>query len=212
MLGVSIRTILISLLLGALVVPLVASTPAPADVERQVRAAMLLNFMRFTTWPESAFADADSKLVLAVVGTDPFGRVLEQTFGREVVRGRSIAISRLEWPDRERFATESDFDAALVALRRELASAHVAYFVGCPREHLELLLVDSELPHLLTVGDERKCAEYSTALALDRDAGRVVFHANVRRIESLDVQVSSRLLSLARIVGERRASSEDARR
>jgi len=182
------------------------STPSQEDVERQVRAAMLLNFIRFTTWRDAAFATADSDFVLAVVGEDPFGRVLEQTFGTQTIRGRKIRILRLELPDRRRFDARSDFEDALAMLRRELGAAHIAYFTGCPRERLRALLDGADLPHLLTVGDEQACAEHSTALALDRDGERVVFHANVRRIESLDLQVSSRLLSLARIVGGERSA------
>src|SRR5512138_1339163 len=48
--------------------------------EYQVKAALLLNFVRYSDWPASAFVDARSPYVVAVVGRDPFGKDLEKAF------------------------------------------------------------------------------------------------------------------------------------
>jgi len=53
---------------------------------------------------------------------------------------------------------------------------------------------------LLTIGDERECAERATALALDRDGGRIVFCANISVIERSKLKISSKLLRLARVI------------
>lgn len=178
----------------------------------QLRAAFLLNFMKFTTWPADAFASGDSELVVAVIGDDPFGQVLEQTFDGQRVGERSIGIKRWTIPDREAYETDEAFEDAVAELRRRIEGVHVAYVIDCRRAALDLVLDQADLSRVLTVGHERACAERGTALALDRDDDRIVFFANVRTIESLDLQVSSRLLSLARIVEDREVGRQGGAR
>jgi hypothetical protein len=48
-----------------------------------VKAVFLLNFARFVTWPESAFATPGAPLTVCVLGRDPFGSVLDQVFANE---------------------------------------------------------------------------------------------------------------------------------
>lgn len=171
--------------------------------ELQIRAAYLLNFMKFTTWPDEAFTSADSTLVFLLIGDDPYGRVLEQTFSREQVRGREVVVQRSPVPRRRDYRDEATYKEALSRIHREIQSAHIVHLTSCDSGELDSLLDGVDRPYVLTVGDQRECAEGHTALALARDGDRVIFYANVRQIESLDLQVSSRLLSLARIIDKK---------
>lgn len=177
-----------------------ATSITSEEKESQIRAAFLLNFMKFTIWPEEAFVSNDVPLVLAIVGRDPFGRTLEQTFSNEQVQRRRIDILRLPLPKQADYRTTREYDAAVARFREQLHTAHITYFANCDSDDLEFVLKQVDTRFMLTVGDARGCAVHHTALALDRDGSRIVFYANVQSLNGLDIQVSSRLLSLARII------------
>jgi hypothetical protein len=167
--------------------------------ELQIKAAILLNFVRFTTWPENSFASAEAPLVLAVVGDDPFGSVLEQTFNQPI-NGRPVQVRRLPAPRRGDHVSSEQHEAALAEMRRQVQQCHAVYLTGCEPAFVQSVLEQVDTSALLTIGDERECAERATALALDRDGGRIVFCANISVIERSKLKISSKLLRLARVI------------
>lgn len=63
---------------------------------RHVEAAFLRNFIRYITWPKNAFADSLSPWRICILGDDPFGRILEETFNGRTEQGRSCEIIRAD--------------------------------------------------------------------------------------------------------------------
>src|SRR6185295_10763354 len=64
--------------------------PAPSPTEYEVKAAFLYNFARFVEWPAEARHDPGTPFVIAVLGHDPFGGVLDETVAGKTVGGRPI--------------------------------------------------------------------------------------------------------------------------
>jgi hypothetical protein len=62
--------------------------------EYQVKAAFLLNCIKFIEWPGTAFRSLDSPVCICVLGDDPFGTALDETVAGEVVSGRKVADAR----------------------------------------------------------------------------------------------------------------------
>ena len=65
----------------------------PSD-EYQIKAACLLNFAQFIEWPAAAFPASETPITVGVLGDDPFGPILEQTFQDESVQGRKLVVKR----------------------------------------------------------------------------------------------------------------------
>jgi YfiR/HmsC-like len=65
---------------------------------RKVEAAFLRNFTHYVTWPSHAFANDHSPWHVCILGSDPFGETLEQTFEGRTEQGRSFEIFRAETP------------------------------------------------------------------------------------------------------------------
>lgn len=63
--------------------------------EYQVKAAFLLNFVKFIEWPSTAFAEADSPIAICVLGDDPFGSSLDETAEGQTVNGRTVVVRRI---------------------------------------------------------------------------------------------------------------------
>ena len=64
----------------------------PAKVE----AAFLRNFARYVTWPAHVFANDRSPWRICVLGSDPFGAILEKTLEGRTEQGRAFRIFRAE--------------------------------------------------------------------------------------------------------------------
>jgi hypothetical protein len=62
----------------------------------KVEAAFLRNFAHYVTWPANAFAADRSPWRICILGSDPFGEVLEKTFQGRTEQGRPFEIFRAE--------------------------------------------------------------------------------------------------------------------
>jgi hypothetical protein len=66
----------------------------------KVKAAYLLNFTRYVTWPTNTFAATNAPWRIGILGSDPFGEVLDNTFRGRTEQGRSFEIIRAPTLDR----------------------------------------------------------------------------------------------------------------
>ncbi|MBV9528730.1 MAG: YfiR family protein [Sphingomonas sp.] len=90
------RALALALRAGAAALAMVAiaaSAAEPTDIS--VKAAFLPRFARYVTWPASALPKAGGPYQLCVIGSDPFGSLLDQTAASQTVDGRKILVRRL---------------------------------------------------------------------------------------------------------------------
>jgi hypothetical protein len=82
--------------LAATARPPVAPAPGAAQpTEFDVKAAFLYNFGKFVEWPEASLP-ADGTFVIGVLGTDPFGRALDDLEGKPIgLQARRIVVRRV---------------------------------------------------------------------------------------------------------------------
>jgi hypothetical protein len=66
--------------------------------EYQLKAAFIYNFTKFVDWPDDAFADATSPIVIGVLGKDPFSSGLEEAIRDRKAHNRSIVVRQLATP------------------------------------------------------------------------------------------------------------------
>lgn len=72
---------------------------APATLERQVKAAYLLNFTRYVDWPAAVFADSAAPVNLCLVGGDEaMSEALRRTVEGRHSRGRPVRLLRPDVP------------------------------------------------------------------------------------------------------------------
>jgi hypothetical protein len=158
-----------------------------SDEEReyQIKAAFLLNFIRYTTWPESAFEDKDSPLVLQVVGADPFGKVLDKTFEDEKAGGRKIVIRRtLHLP--------------------ETVEGHLAFCGKLTDEQQESLIKACAKRPILLVGESEGFAQEGACVNFFLQSRKTRFEINIDALGEGELTMSPDVLKLARIVHTRR--------
>src|SRR4051812_3761086 len=66
----------------------------PTPTEYQVKAAYLFNFGQFVDWPAQSFSSPTAPFVICVVGSDPFGTMLDDVTRGEVLGGHPLLVRR----------------------------------------------------------------------------------------------------------------------
>ena len=140
------RAVAAALLLPvALVLAQTEPPPASSPTEYEVKAAFLYNFARFVEWPAEARHDPATPFVIAVVGHDPFGAVLDETVAGKAVGGRPIEVRR-------------------VARAEEARDAQIVFVAPSERPNMAAILKTLGRPGILTVGDSDGFASQGGAI------------------------------------------------
>ena len=180
------RRLLATLLAGALAV-IVPARAQDLDARQlaEVKAGFVLNFIRYTTWPEESFDGPDAPLRVVVLGDAAVAETLQAIASRAgaVSSGRRVTVDRI-----------------LFSSVDELLSAHVVY-IGDSSDHATMELLERLAGHdVLVVGDGREFAAAGGMIGIWRDGERLVFDANPEAIRATRIVVSARVLKLARLV------------
>lgn len=171
---------------AALTLALLAGTHAgraqPRAVEEaNLKAAFVLRFAQFTTWPANAFTNATAPLVFGVLGRDPVEVGLERVLRDQRVGNRPAQFVR--------------YDSLAQA-----TNCHVLFLSESQRARLPELLTSLRERPILTVSDLQPFATRGGMIGLVRREDRLQFEANPGAAEAAGLRLSSRLLQLATVV------------
>ncbi len=155
--------------------------------EYSMKAAFLVHFAYYTEWPNDAFEDEDDPIVITVVGRDPFGTKLEDTFEGRELHGRGLVVERI---------------ASLP--EDEPLKAHVVYCALRSAKKRKALFEAMRERPILTIGEARDFAAGGAAINFYLEKHRVRFQINRQALERGELEVSSELLKLARPIEERK--------
>ncbi|SPE42612.1 conserved hypothetical protein [Candidatus Sulfopaludibacter sp. SbA3] len=145
--------------------------------EYEIKAVFLYKFASFVQWPD----DGSGPLCIGVLGQDPFGTALE-----EAVRGKSIN-SRPFLVRRSRKA-------------QDLEACQIVFIAVSESKQLRALLSHLQTA-VLTVGDMPEFCESGGIIGFDLMDRRIRLRINLEAAQRARLQLSSKLLSLAKLVG-----------
>lgn len=155
--------------------PVAARQPS---LEYDVKAAFVLNFVRFVEWPQARRAPP---LRICVLQSNPFGDRLE------------AIVSDEQWQGGE-------MEVRVISEARRGADCHLLYVPEAAAERFERdVSALSGLP-ILTVGEHPRFLEQGGMIRLFLEENRVRFSINQKSADSVGLLISSRLLRLARTV------------
>jgi hypothetical protein len=173
----SMRNMLPILLLLALGVVAEAESPW-SPKEAQLKAAMLLNFGRFTVYPEER---QSGPFRICLLGESPFGKAVDTIVGKQV-RKQVVEVSSFE------------------QYSPDLMNCHVIYISSSIEERYQDYLEELRVQPVLTVSQIPSFADEFGIIQMV-DSGRVVkFRINIERAKIHGLSISSRLLRIASIV------------
>jgi len=151
------------------------SVTAPA-----LKAAFLYNFAKFTGWPSEALAP-ERRLALCVFGDHAVADALQQTIQRREIKGHELTVEIVE------------ADAAVF-------TCHLLYMAGHDASRFAPVLEALKSAPVFTVGEAERFVESGGVAQLVFQNNRMRFAINPLAAERARLRLSSKLLSLAKII------------
>jgi hypothetical protein len=183
--GILIRTCVITAAtLGAL-------APATCRLEAQgvstpgLTAAFLFNFVKFTTWPDNVLPGG-MPIVVCVSGNDRVADSLIQLTQGKTVEGHTLAVRSMN-------------------IDQSPHECHVVYGASLDANRAQALVRATSGHPILTVSDLEDFAWRGGVANFYIDGGRMRFAVNPDAADRARLRISSKLLSLARIVRDDRS-------
>jgi hypothetical protein len=146
----------------------------------ELAAAYLFNFVRFTTWPADVMPPGGS-IVVCVSGNDWVADALVQLTRNQRVDGHPLSVRRS-------------------SLDRSLDGCHVVYGAALDAARAQELVKAASGRPILTVSDSADFAQRGGVANFFIDDGRMRFAVNPAAAERARLRISSRLLTLAKVV------------
>jgi hypothetical protein len=150
----------------------------PTASEYEVKAAYLLNFIRFVHWPGRA---SSGPIELCVLGADPFGRTLDSSLADQPQGETVVIIKRLSSVEQAR-------------------ACHVLFVSASEEGRLPRIMAALGSADVLTVSDMSGFAGRGGMIQFVADRGRIRFEVNLPAAERAGLMMSSELLRVARNV------------
>ena len=146
--------------------------------EYHLKAAFLLNFAKFITWPVSPKEDSGLPVVIVILGSDPFGSALDDLVADQRVRGRRLKIRR-----------SSDVDT--------IPPCQILFICASEKKRMKDILGQVDPMGVLTVSEVEGFASMGGMINFTVENQRIRFEINQSAAERASLKVSSKLLRLA---------------
>lgn len=105
----------------------------------EIKAALVINFARHCDWPDRMFDKRQNKIVLTILGSDPFGNVID-----DAVRGRKVQGKYY-------------FEVRRVSDVKDLRGSHIIFISASERNNIRKIIEyikGFRRSAVLTIGDE----------------------------------------------------------
>jgi hypothetical protein len=195
--GLALRALAV-LALAAGLAGAVHGLPRGIEPAAQIQATYLVNFIRYTEWPDDHRRSPAAPILIAVAGPTWLAttvRAVARATGP--IRQRPLQVRRLRLPRSARALPDD--------VRRDLRAAHVLFIHTSYAPLQPLLLQAVGGQPVLTVGTDQGFTAAGGMLGLWQADHDIVFGANPDSIRSSGLMISAKLLKLSRDdTGERR--------
>ena len=127
------RRLAAMLVAAAMITAPSTAVPAQEANEQLLKVAFIYNFAKFTTWPDSVFADSKAPITFCVIGKHEFGTAFDSVQGKSV-GGRTVVVKYL-------------------SSYRDKDECQVVYVAPSEKSRLLKIVSTSKEIHALTVSD-----------------------------------------------------------
>ncbi len=153
-----------------------AAAQKPEPKEYEVKAVYLYNFGRFVQWPDSAAKD--ESFAVCVLGSDPFGAILDSTIANETIDNRKLLARRITKPG-------------------DAAGCRILFISSSEAPRIEAILAALQNSSALTVSDMPGFITYGGMIQFVLTENKVRFQVNLTAANKAGLTFSSQLLKVA---------------
>ncbi len=184
--GCLLASLLTCCLAGGLVQGASAQQPAEEALinrEYPLKALFLYNFGGYIQWPADAFAGDQAPFVIGVLGPAPLEKTLQELAATKTIAGRRIVVEQFSSANKIR-------PCQILFVTRNVSQQQ-------QRAALEQL----KNQRVLIVGETEGFAGQGGSVNFFIESNKVRFEINPESAKQHQLKISSKLLSLAKIVG-----------
>lgn len=149
--------------------------------EYEVKAAFLYNFARFVDWPTKVSSDPNAPMIIGILGRDPFGSEIDRAIEGKSVNGHRLTVKR--------FSTLEAYQYC-----------HILFVSSSERNNLARILAAVASNSVLTVSETDRFAHVGGIINFITIENRIRFEINQAAAARAGLKISSKLLSLGRVV------------
>ncbi|NOQ45728.1 MAG: DUF4154 domain-containing protein [Desulfobulbaceae bacterium] len=147
------------------------------EVEYKIKAAFLLNFAKFISWPEESFAQDKQFFKICVLGDNPFGSALS------AIKSRSVG--------------ERKIDLHYINDVQQAESCHLLFISASEKNNLDAIHVTLRDRAVTTVSDIGGFARSGGTIEFVTKKDKLAFKINLARASKQGLRINSSLLNLA---------------
>lgn len=157
------------------------SAQTAVSKEYKVKALFLYNFSQFVEWPAEAFPEAQTPLVIGVIGEDPFGAYLDEIVRGEKVSNHPLVVQRYQRVE-------------------EIKTCHILFVSQSETKQLEQIFPSLKGRKILTVGEVEGFAQRGGMIRFVTEKNKIRFRVNLEAAKAANLTISSKLLRPAEII------------
>jgi len=150
--------------------------------EYQVQAAYIINFIKFTTWPPSAFKDDQQDIILGILDDDFIDDTLDKIDGR-LIMNRHLQVIHLNIDD-------------------NLQGCHLLYISSSNHRQLKQILAGIQGQPVLTISNMDNFASNNGIIQLKKIGDKIKLFINTTALSSANLQLRANLLKIATLIGQ----------
>jgi hypothetical protein len=150
--------------------------------EYDLKATFLYHLAQFVEWPPEAFPTEETPLVIGILGTDPFGKVLDEIIKDEVVKNRKLTAQRYHSMD-------------------EVKNCHILFISQSESGRLDQIFSSLKERNILTVGDTESFAQRGGIIRFLTEKNKIRLRINIEAAKTANLTISSKLLRAAELIG-----------
>lgn len=144
-----------------------------------LKSAWLEHFTKFIEWPN--ISDSTSHFIITVIGQDNFDGYLDRIYAQRKIKNRPVKINYINTPE-------------------EIEDCHILFISSNMKKQLSAIIDEVSTRPILTVSDESGFAEQGVMINFYKENNRLSFEINISNTQSSELDMSFRLLELAKIV------------
>jgi len=148
---------------------------------QEIEAAFLVKFSSYIRWPDHAFSSPDAPLVIGIFGRDPFGSIIDTIARSYVMKGRNVEIRRC-------------------ADQESLCGSHIVFVSADAMNRMKELAAFAVEKSVLLVGHAPDFLKQGGMINFVVVSNRIRFDINIRNSHRAGLEISSKLLKVARTV------------
>ena len=162
---------------------------ASGSSEYLIKAGFIYNFAKLVEWPTAAFTNSGQPIVIGVLGNDSFAATLERVVDGKQVELHPFLVKRLRSPK----------ESKECACHKEHVAS--AFFVASAESlHADEIIQLLKGTSVLTIAEIPGFTKQGGIINFVLEDSKVRFEVNVDAAKQGGLTISSRLLSLAKIV------------